>query len=141
MPIIATEFILYVADQPRSTAFYRTLLGKGPSLDVPGMTEFELSTAGSSASDPAEVRVKLGLMPEAGIARIISGPLPHPSTGAGVPRCELYLLVGDLHVAVQRAVRAGAVVVQPAADRDWGHRVAYFADPDGHVIALAAVVR
>ncbi|MDX9751723.1 MAG: VOC family protein [Flavobacteriales bacterium] len=130
MPIIATEFILYVADQPRSAAFYRTLLGKAPSLDVPGMTEFELGTG-----------VKLGLMPEAGIARIISGPMPHPSTGAGVPRCELYLLVADLDAAVQRAARAGAVDVQPAADRDWGHRVAYFADPDGHVIALAAVVR
>jgi lactoylglutathione lyase len=140
MKLTATEFILYVADQPRSAAFYRTLLGKEPSLDVPGMTEFELGTAGSSSRDPAEVRVKLGLMPEQGIARIISGPMPHPSTGAGVPRCELYLLVDDLDSAVQQAARAGAVEVQAAADRDWGHRVAYFADPDGHVIALAAAI-
>jgi uncharacterized glyoxalase superfamily protein PhnB len=41
---------------------------------------------------------------------------------------------------VQQAARAGAVEVQAAADRDWGHRVAYFADPDGHVIALAAAI-
>lgn len=126
MHITAAQFILYVADQARSTAFYRTLLGRGPVLDVPGMTEFELCPA-----------VKLGLMPEQGIARIISGPLPHPAQGQGVPRCELYLLVEDLEVAVQRCKEAGALLVDPAQDRDWGHRVAYFADPDAHVVALA----
>jgi len=129
MQLSATEFILYVADQARSSAFYGVLLDRAPALDVPGMTEFELAPG-----------VILGLMPEQGIARIISGPLPHPSTGAGVPRCELYLLVRDLDAAVQRAIRAGAVVVDEAADRDWGHRVAYFADPDGHVVAFAEVV-
>lgn len=79
-------------------------------------------------------------MPEQGIARIISGPLPHPATGADVPRCELYLVVQELEVAVQQAIHAGAMEVQAAADRDWGHRVAYFADPDGHVVALAQVI-
>ena len=84
MRILSTEFILYVADQTRSTAFYTTLLGNAPTLDVPGMTEFSLSDG-----------CKLGLMPESGIARIISGPLRHPSEGNGIPRCELYLLVDD----------------------------------------------
>ena len=78
------EFILYVADQQVSKAFYSTVLAQDPSLDVPGMTEFELPGC------------KLGLMPGAGIARIISGPLPHPESGTGIPRCELYLLVDDL---------------------------------------------
>ncbi|MBX2972694.1 MAG: VOC family protein [Flavobacteriales bacterium] len=128
MHLTATEFILYVADQARSTAFYTALLDRVPVLNVPGMTEFELSPG-----------LKLGLMPEAGIARIISGPMPHPSTGAGVPRCELYLVVEDLDAAMQQALNAGAAVVDPAADRDWGHRVVYYADPDGHVIALAEV--
>ena len=127
MRILSSEFILYVADQTRSTAFYTTLLGNAPTLDVPGMTEFSLSDG-----------CKLGLMPESGIARIISGPLRHPSEGNGIPRCELYLLVDDLAGAVQRAMNAGAQLVDQAADRDWGHRVAYCADPDGHVIALAA---
>ncbi len=126
MSIMACEFILYVADQGRSKNFYSHLFGRGPVLDVPGMTEFELGPG-----------VKLGLMPEQGIARIISGPLPHPAQGQGVPRCELYLLVTDLEAAVRRAVEAGALPVDPAADRDWGHRVAYFADPDTHVLALA----
>lgn len=129
MRVTAAEFILYVADQAKSATFYRTLLGTAPSLDVPGMTEFTLGDG-----------CKLGLMPERNIARIISGPLPHPSSGNGVPRCELYLMIGDLGAAIQQAVLAGATPVDPAADRDWGHRVAYYADPDGHVIALAAAI-
>ncbi|MEO8068947.1 MAG: VOC family protein [Flavobacteriales bacterium] len=124
------EFILYAQDQQRSAAFYSVLLGMEPSLNVPGMTEFDLGTD-----------VKLGLMPEAGIARIISGPLPHPSLAHGIPRCELYLLVDDLEAACSRATMAQAQVVDVAADRDWGHRVAYFADADGHVIALARPIR
>lgn len=126
MPIQAVQFILYVADQAKSATFYRTLLGQAPTLDVPGMTEFELGQG-----------AKLGLMPEQGIAKITSGPLPHPAQGSGVPRCELYLLVEDLPQAVRRAEEAGAMPVDAAADRDWGHRVAYYADTDGHVIALA----
>jgi predicted enzyme related to lactoylglutathione lyase len=126
MRIEASLLILYVADQSRSATFYRTLLGKEPSLDVPGMTEFTLSDG-----------CKLGLMPETGIARIISGPLRHPAEGNGIPRCELYLVVDDLDEAMHRAVSAGAHAVSPAADRDWGHRVAYYVDMDGHVIALA----
>ena len=126
MRIIASEFILYVVDQSRSTAFYRTLLRMDPVLDVPGMTEFALGDG-----------CKLGLMPEDRIARIISGPLPHPSKGSGVPRCELYLVVEDLDAALQNAEVAGGTLVDPARDRDWGHRAAYYADPDGHVIALA----
>lgn len=126
MRIEAGLFILYVADQRRSAGFYSTLLGADALLDVPGMTEFALGEG-----------CKLGLMPEAGIARIISGPLRHPAEGNGIPRCELYLLVDDLDKAMHRAVSAGAHAVNPAADRDWGHRVAYYADMDGHVIALA----
>ena len=126
MRLLASEFILYVADQARSTAFYSELLGREPVLNVPGMTEFELAEG-----------LKLGLMPESGIARIISGPMPHPSTAAGVPRCELYLLVKDIEEATFAAERAHAVLVNAAADRDWGDRVVYYADPDGHVIALA----
>ncbi len=130
MQTTAVQFILYVADQARSTAFYKAVLGHAPVLEVPGMTEFNLGPG-----------VKLGLMPEQGIARIISGPLPHPAQGHGVPRCELYIVVDHLDRAVQRALGAGAIPVDPATDRDWGHRVAYLADPDAHVLALAVPVQ
>lgn len=119
------EFILYVQVQERSRDLYRVLLDRDPVLDVPGMSAFDLGGC------------TLGLMPSSGIARIISPALPHPDQGHGVPRCELYLRVADLPAAILRAEQAGLTVISAAADRDWGDRVAYFADPDGHVIALA----
>ena len=125
-PMMQAEFILYVQDQQRSRDLYRVLLDRAPVLDVPGMTEFDLGGC------------KLGLMPASGIARILTPALPHPDAGQGVPRCELYLRVDDLDAAIARARQAGIVVISPAADRDWGDRVAYFADPDGHVVALAS---
>lgn len=124
--MVRIHFILYVKDQLKSTSFYTTLLALEPTLNVPGMTEFELP--GGSI---------LGLMPENGIAKIISGPLPHPSMANGAPRCELYLLEKDFGAVYERANKAGARSINKAKDRDWGHRVAYFADPDGHVIAVA----
>ena len=46
--------------------------------------------------------VRMGLMPETGIARLITPPLPHPAQGAGIPRCELYLRVDDVDAACAR---------------------------------------
>ncbi len=36
------NFILYVADQEKSTEFYSRVLNQKPQLNVPGMTEFEI---------------------------------------------------------------------------------------------------
>lgn len=119
------EFILYVTDQGRSRDFYRAVLAMEPTLDVPGMTEFDLGGC------------KLGLMPSSGIARIISPALPRPDQAHGAPRCELYLLVAAAEVVVGRCRSIGAREVSPLLNRVWGHRVAYFADPDGHVLAIA----
>ena len=119
-------FVLYVADQERSTSFYSRVLGREPSLCVSGMTEFPL-VDGSS----------LGLMPEAGIKRLLGDALPDPASAAGIPRAELYLLVDDPEAYHARALSAGARELSGLAKRDWGDRVAYCLDPDGHVLAFA----
>lgn len=120
------EFILYVADQSRSKQFYAAVLQQPPSLDVPGMTEFTLAD-----------NLKLGLMPENGIAKILGDKTPHPASGNNIPRCELYLQVDNVDAAYNRALTAGAKAVNPIADRDWGDRVGYVADLDGHILAFA----
>lgn len=79
------EFILYVSNQEKSAAFYETVLGIKPTLNVLGITEFQLNPF-----------CKLGLMPNDGIAKIITPNLPHPTTGNGIPRCELYLEENNL---------------------------------------------
>ena len=122
----AYEFILYVADQHRSRDFYSAVLQKQPTLDVPGMTEFDLAEG-----------LKLGLMPENGIAKILADKTPHPGSGNGIPRCELYILAGAAEESHHRALAAGAKEISPVSDRDWGDRVGYVADPDGHIIAFA----
>lgn len=121
------EFILYVADQKRSTEFYGNTLQLTPTLNVPGMTEFELGSC-----------VKLGLMPEQGIAKIIGNHLPHPESGNGIPRAELYLKVNQPDEYMKRALEAGATLVNHLQPRDWGDAVGYIADPDGHIIAFAS---
>lgn len=126
MTLSQFEFILYCKDQQRSKVFYSAILGLKPSLDVPGMTEFQLTET-----------VKLGLMPEAGIAKILDGHTPDPASGNGIPRCELYVLVEDVSTSYEQALAAGAKPVSPPTPRDWGHTVGYVADPDGHILALA----
>lgn len=71
-----------MADQERSAAFYRAVLAQAPRLHVPGMTEFDLPGGGV-----------LGLMPEAGIRKLLGNALPDPAGAQSVPRAELYLVV------------------------------------------------
>jgi catechol 2,3-dioxygenase-like lactoylglutathione lyase family enzyme len=117
--------ILYVADQEASAHFYRAVLASEPRLDVPGMTEFDVGGA------------VLGLMPEAGIRRLLGEGLPDPAAARGVPRAEVYLLVDDPAAYHARALEAGGRELSALAVRDWGHEVAYSLDFDGHVLAFA----
>lgn len=126
MRINFIETILYVDKQQESRTFYEKLLRMQPSLDVPGMTEFQL--AGN---------FKLGLMPNVGIAKILGAKLPHPDHGKGIPRCELYLYVDDVETEFENAIEIGASEISPVQERDWGDKVCYFSDPDGHIVALA----
>ncbi len=120
------EFILYVANQQKSTEFYEQLFQIKPSLNVPGMTEIGLSNS-----------VKLGLMPENGIAKILSDKLPHPNSGNGIPRCELYLKIKNADEYLIRGIKLGGKEISKLELRDWGDKVGYISDPDGHVIAFA----
>ncbi len=128
LAMTAALFILYVADQAAARRFYAQVLARAPQLDVPGMTEFALA-AGSA----------LGLMPAAGIRRLLGSALPDPAAAAGTPRAELYLRVADAAAHHARALAAGAVELSAPAPRDWGEQVAYSLDPDGHVLAFAEV--
>jgi|GEM_PF-142777 len=119
-------FIVYVRDQDASTRFYGSVFQEAPSTHEPGMTEFALGDG-----------VSLGLMPAAGIRRLLGDALPDPDAAAGIPRCELYLVVPDAAACLQRALDAGARALSPLLPRDWGQRVGYCLDPDGHVLAFA----
>lgn len=129
MEITSLEIILYVADQQQSKQFYCSVLGKTPVLDVPGMTAFKLTT-----------ELRLGLMPNNGIAKILESTTPHPASGHGIPRCELYLRFDNPRQMMEQALEAGALLISPVSIRDWGEEAGYVADPDGHVIAFARLL-
>ncbi|ESU28456.1 lactoylglutathione lyase-like lyase [Flavobacterium limnosediminis JC2902] len=128
--ILSSEFIVYVHNQEVSSRFYETIFRTKPSLEVPGMTEFTLSG-----------NLKIGLMPNAGIAKILTDKTPHPEKGNGIPRCELYFHIEDIQFEFENAVKAGAKIISEIKDRDWGDRVCYFSDPDGHIIAFAEKIK
>lgn len=120
------HFILYVDDQERSRRFYEAVLGDEPILNVPGMTEFALPGG-----------AVLGLMPIEGIRRLLGDTIPDPRTASEVPRCELYLTVGDPETLHRRAIGAGGRELSPLLPRNWGDDAAYSLDPDGHVLAFS----
>src|SRR5690606_23825181 len=126
MKIQEAEIIFYVENQPLSAAFYSKIFRKEPDLAVPGMTEFILSE-----------NCKLGMMPNSGIKKILEDKTPDPASGNGIPRCELNLYTEDLEDEFENAIAAGAKLISKIADRSWGDKVCYFADPDGHILAFA----
>lgn len=122
------HFILYVEDPGRSRRFYAHTLGFGPTLDVPGMTEFAIGTG-----------AVLGLMPAEGIVRLLGDAIRDPRDAAGIPRVEVYLVTAEASAMHARALAAGGRELSPMAPREWGDRAGYVADPDGHVVAFAEV--
>lgn len=120
------HFILYVQDQARSTVFYSAVLSSTPSLNAPGMTEFILTDGGV-----------LGLMPIAGINRLLGDKIKDPSLAGEIPRAEIYLYVPDPIAYIERAKSAGARELSGFEPRSWGDVAGYYADPDGHVLAFA----
>lgn len=121
-----THIILYVEDQQRSTEFYETIFRTKATLNVPGMTEFEIHNS-----------LTMGLMPNDGMAKILKDKTPHPKTGTGIPRCELYLYVEDIKEELENISKLNIELISKLQERNWGDEALYFADPDGHIIAFA----
>jgi uncharacterized glyoxalase superfamily protein PhnB len=49
----------------------------------------------------------------------------------------LYVRVDDVEASVAQLESVGARPLSPLAARSWGERAAWFADPDGNVVAVA----
>ena len=113
--------ILFVKDQAASTAFFRSLLRKDPVLDVPGMTEFEVSE-----------RHILGLMPAPGAKNLLQ-----TEVGGDIPTGEIYFVVDDASAWHQRALELGAIEISAVLPRNWGDTAGYSSTIDGHILAFA----
>ena len=66
--------------------------------------------------------------------------LKSPQTVGGSP-VAVNLFVGDVDKVFDRAVKAGAKVVEAPTDQFWGARYARIVDPSGHAWGIATQTR
>ena len=120
------HLVLAVSDVDRSKAFYDQAFGWQPHLEWPG-TYAELVVEGDD---------RLGLYRREGWSISSGGDPVTVPDGSHAPQ-YLYVRVDDLDAATDRLAEAGASPLSPRTERNWGDEAAYFADPDGHVVAVA----
>lgn len=121
--------ILAVDDVARARAFYGAAFGWAVAVDVPVYVELAL---------PGGMR--LGLYERVGFGRN-TGQVPARVPSGELAPTELYFQSDDLEAACARLEAAGARLLSARAARPWGDEVAYYADPDGNVLALAREAR
>lgn len=119
------HLVLAVSDVQRSHDFYRDVFGWESHLEWPG----EYTELVVTDDD------RLGLYRREGYA-VTAGAEPADLNGRVSP-AYLYVRVDDLDGTIQRLQAAGARPLSGLSDRNWGDEAAYFADPDGNVVAVA----
>jgi len=115
---------LGVSDLARSTAFYREGLELPTTGDFPGVTFFSLQGTWLALYPRDE------LAADAGVS----------ATGSGFNGITLAHNVKSkeaVDALLRQAEKAGAKILKPAQDTDWGGYSGYFADPDEYLWEVA----
>lgn len=121
-----TYFIIYVEDQEKTKLFYELLFNKEPILDEPGMTEFELPDGSI-----------LGVMPIESIQKLFGSDFTNTHERKSLPQTEFYIIVENAIELHKRAIQLGATEIRKFDMMDWGDKVAYSINHDGHILAFA----
>ncbi len=116
---------LGVADVAASRRFYERLGWVASSASNDRIAFFSLGPVGLSLYQ------RDALAADAGVA-----PAPPPA-GAPVTLAHNVASRDAVGPCLAAAVAAGATLVKPAGDADWGGYHGYFADPDGHLWEVA----
>jgi predicted enzyme related to lactoylglutathione lyase len=121
------QVVLAVSDLRRSIDFYERAFDwpRNERIDYTNYVEF-LSPDGGS----------VGLFESDGYSQLVgaeSAPIPEGQ----VAPAYVYVRVDDVETVVTQVEQAGGRPLSPLAERSWGEAAAWFADPDGNVIAVA----
>ena len=120
---------LVVRDADRAARWYATALGaeEGDRIPVPGgkLMSVELRIGDSTVMLADE-------FPELGVLSPLS---------IGGTATVLHVTVADVEAVWQRAVDAGAEILQPLGETFWGERYGQIRDPFGHRWGLAQRIR
>jgi predicted enzyme related to lactoylglutathione lyase len=103
--------ILQIADLDRSIDFWKRVM----AFDVAWIAGGEPPNIGSFCRDKIYLMVRVEKEPKS---------------------CDIYIEVEGIDVYFQRVTEAGAKVVYPLANRDYGMRDGCVEDPDGNQIGL-----
>ena len=117
--------ILAVGDLAYAVQFYHDVFGWPVQTRTETFVAFDL---GANSC--------LGLYAREGYAKNV-GRAPEALAYGSVSGTELYLLFDDPAPVLDRLKTRGARVLSAWAPRPWGDEAAYFADPDGNVLAIA----
>lgn len=120
------QVIFAVADVERAVAFYEAAFGWPRNRRIDYSNYVELHVDGGT----------VGLYERSGFAEEV-GAEPAALVDGEVSSSYLYVRVDDVDAAAERLGAAGARPLSPLLERSWGERAAWFADPDGHLIAVA----
>jgi uncharacterized glyoxalase superfamily protein PhnB len=122
------QVILAVDDVARAADFYRQAFGwpENDAIDYSNYVEL-LQPDGTGA---------LGLYARDGFARAAgASPLTRPE--AGETATEIYVRLDDARPVIERLRELSARELRDLETKQWSDEVAYFADPDGNVVAVA----
>lgn len=123
--LVSRTTILAVADLAHSVAFYRDVFAWPFQTQTDTFVAFDLGD-----------HTNLGLYVREGFAKS-AGKAPFTLPYGDVAGTELYLVFDDPSPYLERLKTRGARVLSPWSARPWGDEAAYFADPDGNVLAVA----
>jgi catechol 2,3-dioxygenase-like lactoylglutathione lyase family enzyme len=116
---------LGVGDLDRSVAFYDALGWERASSSIAGVIQWFHTSDGTLGLYPLhELAADVGVSPE-------RGPFPGITLAINVES------PGGVAAALAAAQAAGATIVKPATEADWGGVSGYFADPDGYLWEIA----
>jgi predicted enzyme related to lactoylglutathione lyase len=123
----AVQVIFAVDDLARALDFYERTFGwpRNELIDYTNYVEL-LSPDGGA----------LGLYERDGFAETV-GAEPARVPDDRVAPAYLYIRVDDVRAAAANAEAAGGRPLSPLTPRSWGEEAAWFADPDGNVVAVA----
>jgi catechol 2,3-dioxygenase-like lactoylglutathione lyase family enzyme len=119
--------IFAVANVRRAVDFYTAAMSATEVVTSPNYVELDLGGT-----------TRLGLYERVGFGQNV-GRIPASPAVGDVTSAELYFRVASLPAAIEKLERTGARLLSPARGRPWGETAAYFADPDGNVVAVAAL--
>ena len=121
------QVIFAVSDLRRTLGFYEHAFDWPRNLRIDYANYVELFPADGGT---------LGLYERQGFAEEV-GAEPVDVPNGHVPPAYLYTRVDDVEATVARIEEAGGRALSPLTTRAWGERAAWFADPDGNVVAVA----